>query len=796
MRVFQKFILALILISLIPLSIYSILSNVSLKQAIYENRTQTATTELETLDVRVNLILTDVQNDVLNMSKNPLLLYDSDEHFTNFLEADPETFEYHTTPEEQRIIDFFSDYRDTHANVNSIYYGTINGAFVRSHHRASPTKYDPRQRIWYETAISNPGILMQTPPYAALTTDDINIGTVITVADETGRIYGVLGMDITLYRFSVISEKSRHTSNAYNVILSEDDIILAHPDQAMLFENIAKLDFYPQLPALEDSSYILYENDLGEAMVIFPYHSDVTNWTYYRIVPVSEIEAPLRRQNLLLYSVFIILTLLSFFFSLIFSRFMSKRIQLISKAIKPLKKGDFSYKIPVSGKDELSDISRQFNDMVEQLDHYNHQIRYIDSVTSLLNRNKLVELLEQKASEEYTLITVHIANLFLLNTIYGYELGKDLIEIAAKRLLFFTTSDQILFRSSSANFTFLIDRKISGQEINQLARQFQQKMNQKIAIHQFEIYFNTQIGVLMHDESSPDPNEQLIDLALTSLSHNTTSGQPCAFFNPKQRDQILKELTIEKEIQSSLEKHEFYSVYQPIMDIASSKISGFEALARWRHPIMGDLYPDQFIPIMEKNRTIIQLGEQVIRDAILFGLEYKDMHGQDIYLSVNISIVQIEQPNFVYTLEKLLQAYDYNPKYLILEITETLYYDSEGRIKKTLMDLIALGLRLSLDDFGAGYSSINNLMAFPFHYLKVDKSLLWQSMENLKAENMMELIMKYAKRSDIQVVVEGIEDQLMLSKIQELEAEYGQGYYFSKPMNPDYFLYSNESLIL
>ena len=82
---------------------------------------------------------------------------------------------------------------------------------------------------------------MQTPPYAALTTDDINIGTVITVADETGRIYGVLGMDITLYRFSVISEKSRHTSNAYNVILSEDDIILAHPDQAMLFENIAKL---------------------------------------------------------------------------------------------------------------------------------------------------------------------------------------------------------------------------------------------------------------------------------------------------------------------------------------------------------------------------------------------------------------------------------------------------------------------------------------------------------------------------------------------------------------------------
>ena len=205
MSIYKKIFLALTFIGIIPLILYTIISSLIVFNEIQEHNTVLSMEELQNIDMQVSTLFQTAENEVMTLSENMLLQYESDEDFTNFIGADENTFVYNITDEEQQIIDLLNAYRQNHSYMNSVYFGTVNGAFVRSHKRASSTDYDPRLRVWYQLAILNPNTVQLTDPYKSVTTNDINLGTVKAVHDENGILIGVVGADITLYELSMLT---------------------------------------------------------------------------------------------------------------------------------------------------------------------------------------------------------------------------------------------------------------------------------------------------------------------------------------------------------------------------------------------------------------------------------------------------------------------------------------------------------------------------------------------------------------------------------------------------------------
>lgn len=197
-----KVFLILLIISVLVIALTGIIISGTLKEEKNRDISLSFRNQLIHIDFALTGFIRDVEADLMDMSSNEVVRYRDDSGFTSFLQAEESTFIYDIGEAEQRIIDIFGSYRDSHTYVNSIYMGRENGSFVRSHKRARPTQYDPRQRPWYVLGRDNPGEIMRTDPYSSVTTSDINIGVVTALIDREGGLFGVLGMDVTLAKLS------------------------------------------------------------------------------------------------------------------------------------------------------------------------------------------------------------------------------------------------------------------------------------------------------------------------------------------------------------------------------------------------------------------------------------------------------------------------------------------------------------------------------------------------------------------------------------------------------------------
>ncbi len=778
MSIYKKIFRALAFIGIVPLVLYTIISSIIVLNEIREHNTVLSMEELQNIDSEVSTLLETAENEVMTLSENLLLQYESDQDFTNFINADEDTFEYNITDEEQQIIDLLNAYRLNHSYMNSVYYGTINGAFVRSHPRARSTSYDPRVRIWYKLAVQNPNTVQLTEPYKSVTTNDINLGTVKAVHDKSGILIGVVGADITLEKLSLLTTDFEGYNQPYNIIISDQNIIMSHPDGTLLFEDASVLDF--TLPMYDETSDELYKvEENGISKVVFSYHSTTTGWYYYRVIPSSILNE--KSNELIFYSILLIVSLVIIIFlaTIKFSKFLSSRIKSISDVMEKVGEGDLSMKVVDKWDDELSIISLELNNMLTRIKDAQYQIIYKDSETNLDNHVKLQEILQGERKSGY-LLQVHISNLLLLTQIYGYEQATNLTREITKLLQSNMDEDTFLTRITTTSFVFLSYNNINKKEISKIANTLIKNLSKVFHIGQSNIFLEHRLGCIYLNNNLP-VKELLVNLNLTTMGHNPLETT-IQFYDVEKKDAILMELTIEKELNRALERNEFYPVFQPIIDLSSGEIYGYEILIRWKNRELGVVYPDNFIPIAEKNKSIVEIGEFILKSAIKFGQEYKKKYGKSIMMSVNISVVQLYNDNIYQLIEQLLKENNYDPKYLILELTETMFYKTDKELLKILLQIKKLGVKISLDDFGSGFSSINNLLRLPIDYLKIDKQFFWYSLENENAATMVEMILDYTAKTGINVVVEGIETRIMEDKVKEYNAIYGQGYYYSLPV--------------
>jgi EAL domain-containing protein (putative c-di-GMP-specific phosphodiesterase class I) len=251
----------------------------------------------------------------------------------------------------------------------------------------------------------------------------------------------------------------------------------------------------------------------------------------------------------------------------------------------------------------------------------------------------------------------------------------------------------------------------------------------------------------------------------------------------------VERLQLETDLRMALKRREFLLYYQPFVCLTTGKIIGFEALVRWQHPLRGLVSPVKFIPVAEETGAIVPLGEWVLEEACRQLRLWEGMFDFDrpLIMSVNLSGKQFAQPNLVARIQEILEATGLSAQSLKLEITESVVMDDVESAIEVLKDMKALKVKLGIDDFGTGYSSLSYLSRFPTDTLKVDKSFVGRMETESEGENVaiVRTIVTLAHALGMDVIAEGVETAAQLAKLRAIGCEYGQGYFFAKPLPSD-----------
>ena len=415
MKLQHKLLVSFLFVGLIPLLAIGVYVNFPLKNQKFRTISDSILAQLTQIDNTLSAFLQEVGYDVETLASAPLVSDREDEDFTSFLQADEQTFTYIIGAREQQIIDIFANYRTHHAYVNSVYMGRENGAFVRSHRRARPTQYDPRERPWYQLAVSQPARVMRTAPYKSVTTDDVNIGIVKAMVDHDNKVYGVVGMDITLCDLTRIMTRIHTSEEGYLFLLDEQGIILSHPLQERRFLHYEEADLDVLHELMTRQQGYLRIVDQGQAYYIFFYTSPFLGWKICAAIPVRDIE---REITQFLTTIMLVLVL-TFVLGGGQAYYLAQRITVpirdlirhITTLVSALREKKSFAPIRITTHDEIATLADAFNTMgrevfkaQRELDAYSHNLEHLvaDRTRELSQSNAQLtqEIAERKRVEE------------------------------------------------------------------------------------------------------------------------------------------------------------------------------------------------------------------------------------------------------------------------------------------------------------------------------------------------------------------------------------------------------------
>ena len=317
-----------------------------------------------------------------------------------------------------------------------------------------------------------------------------------------------------------------------------------------------------------------------------------------------------------------------------------------------------------------------------------------------------------------------------------------------------------------------------------LVEQIRQAIARPVELDPREVFLTASIGVSEYMRDITQPVDVLKDAEIALYEAKRRGKNAIEFFRPTMRDDRSKLIEIESDLRRAIERNEIEVAYQPIYNIETERLSGFEALVRWRHKKHGLLGPDEFIGIAEETGIIVELGHYVLGEAARqLGIWQRVARPTEpIFVSVNLSGRQVLDQNLVDDVKTIMSREDVAPGSLKLELTESLVMENAELSAQVLQRLNDLGVAILCDDFGTGYSSLSNLQRFPFDTLKIDRSFIHADPEDDAAMVILESIIILAHDLEMQVVAEGIENKEQLERLREFECDFAQGFYFGEPL--------------
>ncbi|MCP4201051.1 MAG: EAL domain-containing protein [bacterium] len=372
----------------------------------------------------------------------------------------------------------------------------------------------------------------------------------------------------------------------------------------------------------------------------------------------------------------------------------------------------------------------------------------------------------------------------VINDSLGHSVGDRLLVAIARRLLSFLRPGDTVARLGGDEFAILANDIDDPSDATRIAERIQEELSRPFDLGGHEVFTGASIGIAMSSSGYKSPQEVLRDADIAMYRAKSHGGKHHAVFDLSMHQRAVELLQLETDLRRAVAGGEFVTHYQPIVDLNGGRIKGFEALVRWRHPERGLVYPKEFISVAEETGMIVPLGWSVIREACKQMSKWREgAPEQDLALSVNLSPRQFAQPDLIDRLLEVLQETGMDPSKLRLEIIESLIMDDAESAIAKLGKLRDLGLQLHLDDFGTGYSSLSYLHKLPTHTVKIDRSFVKRMSGAEGRDEIIETIVSLARGLGMHVAAEGLETPHQFRKLRQLECEYGQGYYFSRPLD-------------
>ena len=421
----------------------------------------------------------------------------------------------------------------------------------------------------------------------------------------------------------------------------------------------------------------------------------------------------------------------------------------------------------------------------EKLNH----LAYHDALTDLPNqvlfkdRLKQAIALSRRSDQMQAVLLLNLDRFKTINDSLGYTAGDRLLQSVAQRLTSCVRESDTVARFGGDEFAILLTQIPRAQDAANAARAIKQSLDQAFLFEDQEIFVSSSIGISVYPQDGRDTAGLLKTAGVALDRAKVQGGNNYQFYTAGGTTRALKQLVLESNLRSGLDRCEFVVQYQPQVDIRGFHLVGMEALVRWRHPSLGLLYPNEFVPLAEESGLIIALGDLILRTACAQNKAWQDKGLLPMCLSVNFSARQFQQPTFITDVAQILKDTNLDPRWLELELTESsIMKDPEEAIVK-LHELKLMGIKVAVDDFGTGYSSLNYLKRFPIDTLKIDKTFVSDVCKDPHDTAIVRAIINLGHALDLTVIAEGVETKEQLQYLSALECDVVQGFLFSKALS-------------
>ena len=431
------------------------------------------------------------------------------------------------------------------------------------------------------------------------------------------------------------------------------------------------------------------------------------------------------------------------------------------------------------------EISKSREDLQKQLDNIqdlNEELRftaYHDFLTGLNNKQKLKADFKElvnglKKGKGFGVILLDLDNMKIINDSEGHNAGDEVICRAAAILKRFQKQNIQCYHFGGDEFVVVVKNIANRDAVLNVGDVMLETFNEQ------GIDFSGGIAICPEDSRDFDEILKFADMAMYDVKRRGKND--LEFFQSVMHDKFMQRLNIQNKMTGALETNQFQLYYQPQFEVKTNKLRGFEALLRWHDDDLGWINPEQFVPIAEETRLVVEIGDWVLDTAMRTLANWVAKYQFDGIMSVNVSPVQLKKPDFIFNLAEKVKNYGINPKNLEVEITEGVLIDDKEGTVKLLQQIRDMGIGISLDDFGTGYSSLSYLQILPITTLKIDKSFISNIAKNGVNANITDSIISMVTKMGLDTIAEGVENPEQLQILSDINCKNIQGFLKGKPM--------------
>jgi diguanylate cyclase (GGDEF)-like protein/PAS domain S-box-containing protein len=440
-------------------------------------------------------------------------------------------------------------------------------------------------------------------------------------------------------------------------------------------------------------------------------------------------------------------------------------------------------------------VSAVVRDITERR-RYEERLEYQsthDGLTDLPNRNLLADRLQQalfnahRYHRQAAVLFVDLDHFKFVNDCLGHDFGDRLLKIVAERLTSCVRSNDTVARQGGDDFVILLTVLKKAEDVATIVRKIQEAVSEPIKIGGHELEISCSIGISIYPRDGEDGQTLLKNADVAMYRAKEQGRDNFRFFTAELNERAVARMTMETHLRRALERDELLLHYQPQVDLETGRITGMEALLRWQSPELGPVPPGRFIPLAEETGLIVPIGEWVLKTACSQNKAWQDAGLRPLPMAANLSARQFQNVDPAGVVARILLETGLDPRYLELEITESVIMQDAQSASALLGELKRLGVQLAMDDFGTGYSSLSYLRRFPFDKLKIDISFVREITSDPESAAIARSIIAMAHNLKLRVIAEGVETEGQLAYLRAHGCDEMQGYYFSRPLPADEF---------